>query len=203
MVQSDQKAALVLMDMINDQSQELLLRKAAYDGLARAVPLLEYHLDRGLAAIKVDGGVYLSWRLLGTDSFDLGFNVYRNGAKVNSEPIVTSTNYLDLEGTLAAEYYVTAVKDGVEIEQSETVKVLPEAYIAIPLDPPEGGRTPDRVSYSYTANDASTADLDGDGQYEIILKWDPTNAKDNAHNGYTGNVYIDAYKLDGTRMLAY
>lgn len=200
MVQSDQKAALVLMDMINDQSQELLLRKAAYDGLARAVPLLEYHLDRGLAAIKVDGGVYLSWRLLGTDSFDLGFNVYRNGAKVNSEPIVTSTNYLDLEGTLAAEYYVTAVKDGVEIEQSETVKVLPEAYIAIPLDPPEGGRTPDRVSYSYTANDASTADLDGDGQYEIILKWDPTNAKDNAHNGYTGNVYIDAYKLDGTRM---
>src|SRR5690606_34600931 len=65
---------------------------------------------------------------------------------------------------------------------------------------PSGGTTPDGVSYTYTANDASVGDLDGDGNYEIILKWDPTNSKDNAHSGYTGPVYIDAYKLDGTRM---
>lgn len=200
MVQADHAAAQILMDIITDQSRVQSLRKAAYDGLAVAVPQLEYHLDRGLAAVKVDGGVYLSWRLLGTDPFDLGFNVYRDGVKINSAPIVSSTNYLDPEGAPEANYCITAVIDGVEVEQSETTAVLPQAYIAIPLEPPPGGRTPDRVSYSYTANDASAADLDGDGQYEIILKWDPTNAKDNAHSGYTGNVYLDAYKLDGTRL---
>jgi hypothetical protein len=56
------------------------------------------------------------------------------------------------------------------------------------------------VSYTYVANDASVGDLDGDGQYEIVLKWDPTNAKDNSQSGYTGNVFIDAYKLNGTRL---
>jgi len=200
MVQSDQKAALVLMGIISNRNQDFALRKAAYDGLAKAVPQLEYHLDRGLVAVKVDSGVYLSWRLLGTEPYDLGFNVYRDGVKVNADPVKTSTNYLDPEGTLTSEYYVAAVRDGVEVEQSATAKVLPEAYIAIPLDPPAGGRTPDNVAYSYTANDASAADLDGDGQYEIILKWDPTNSKDNSQSGYTGNVYLDAYKLDGTRM---
>ena len=56
------------------------------------------------------------------------------------------------------------------------------------------------ASPTYRANDASAADLDGDGQYEIILKWDPSNSKDNSQSGYTGEVYVDAYKLDGTRM---
>jgi rhamnogalacturonan endolyase len=39
---------------------------------------------------------------------------------------------------------------------------------------------------------------DRDGTYEIVVKWDPSNQKDNAQSGYTGNVYLDAYKLDGT-----
>ena len=56
------------------------------------------------------------------------------------------------------------------------------------------------MSYTYSANDASVGDLDGDGQYEIILKWDPSNSKDNSQDGYTGDVLIDAYKLDGTMM---
>src|SRR5574342_208829 len=49
-------------------------------------------------------------------------------------------------------------------------------------------------------NDCSVGDLDGDGEYEIIVKWDPSNSKDNSQSGYTGNVYLDAYKLDGTRL---
>ena len=68
----------------------------------------------------------------------------------------------------------------------------------VPLQQPVGGITPDGVNYTYTANDASVGDIDGDGQYEIILKWNPTNAKDNSHSGYTGNVYLDAYEMDGT-----
>ena len=200
MVQSNQKAAAILGEIVADENQPRELRQAAYNALDQVVPQLEFHLNRGLTAIKVDNGVYLSWRLLGTDPFDLGFNVYRDGVKINSEPIVTSTNYLDEAGTDAAVYYVAAVIDGVEVEQSETAAVLPVPYISIPFDPPAGGVTPDQVSYHYTANDASAADLDGDGEYEIVLKWDPTNAKDNAHSGYTGNVYLDAYKLDGTRL---
>ena len=70
---------------------------------------------------------------------------------------------------------------------------------------PPGGTTPSSCptpseAYTYTANDASVGDVDGDGRYEIILKWDPTNAKDNSQDGCTGNVYLDAYTLTGTRL---
>ncbi|MEO0055108.1 MAG: hypothetical protein RLZZ50_1055, partial [Verrucomicrobiota bacterium] len=75
-----------------------------------------------------------------------------------------------------------------------------QQYLNIPLQIPAGGTTPDGVAYTYAANDAAPADLDGDGEYEIVLKWDPSNGKDNSQAGYTGNVYLDAYKLDGTRL---
>ena len=70
---------------------------------------------------------------------------------------------------------------------------------------PPGGTSPascptPNEAYTYSANDASVGDLDGDGRYEIILKWDPSNAKDNSQAGCTGNVYLDAYKLTGTRL---
>jgi rhamnogalacturonan endolyase len=78
--------------------------------------------------------------------------------------------------------------------------VWAQQYLSIPLQAPAGGTTPDGVAYTYNANDCSTGDLDGDGQYDIVLKWDPSNAKDNSQSGYTGNVYLDAYKLNGTRL---
>src|SRR5690606_15921908 len=73
-------------------------------------------------------------------------------------------------------------------------------YLAVNLQRPNGGTTPDGVAYDYIANDLSVGDLDGDGKYEIIVKWEPSNAKDNSQSGYTGNVFIDAYKLSGTRL---
>lgn len=72
--------------------------------------------------------------------------------------------------------------------------------MSVPLQVPAGGTTPDGVAYTYSANDASAGDLDGDGQYELIVKWDPSNSKDNSQSGYTGEVFIDAYKLNGTRL---
>lgn len=63
-----------------------------------------------------------------------------------------------------------------------------------------GGKTPTDEEYTYTANDMSVGDLDGDGEYEYIVKWDPSNSKDNSVKGYTGNVYLDAYELDGTLL---
>ncbi|CAI7975093.1 rhamnogalacturonan endolyase [Frankia sp. Hr75.2] len=73
-------------------------------------------------------------------------------------------------------------------------------YPDVPLQIPAGGQTPDGVSYTYSANEASVGDLDGDGEYEIVVRWDPSNAKDNSQAGYTGDVYLDAYELSGTRL---
>lgn len=65
---------------------------------------------------------------------------------------------------------------------------------------PEGGVTPAGDSYTYSPNDASIGDVDGDGEYEIILKWDPSNSRDNSHDGYTGEVLIDCYRLNGEQL---
>ena len=57
------------------------------------------------------------------------------------------------------------------------------------------------VPYAYYPNDMSVGDVDGDGQYELFLKWESTHAQDNSYSkGHTGNTYIDCYKLDGTRL---
>lgn len=166
---------------------------------AAASPRQMENLNRGLVAVKVANGVYLSWRLLGTESLSTGFHVYRDGNQLTSSPITSSTNYLDSSGTLSSVYSVRPVVNGQLLAPSGSVNVWANPYLNIPIQKPPGGTTPDGVNYTYNANDASVGDLDGDGDYEIVLKWDPSNAKDNAQSGYTGNVYLDAYELDGTR----
>lgn len=157
-------------------------------------------LTRDLVAVKTNDGVYLSWRLLGNDPESIAFNLYRDEKKVNAKPITSSTNYVDSEGTIRSTYEVREVLNGKEQPAADKAEVLSNQYFDIPLQKPEGGTTPDGVNYTYNANDASVGDLDGDGEYEIILKWDPSNSKDNSKAGYTGNVLIDAYKLDGERL---
>lgn len=157
-------------------------------------------LNRGLIAVKVEKGVYTAWRLFGTDPEEISFNLYRDGKRVNHEPITASTNFLDAEGKIDSTYYVRPILKGVELEPSETASVWENNYLSVPINKPEGGTTPDGVVYTYSANDASVGDVDGDGEYEIILKWDPSNSHDNAHKGYTGNVYLDAYKLNGKQL---
>ncbi|WP_151734941.1 GDSL-type esterase/lipase family protein [Paenibacillus tengchongensis] len=158
------------------------------------------YLDRGLIAVLVDNGVYLSWRYLNTDSDEIAFNVYKNGYKVNSAPISGSTNYVDTTGADSSQYQISTVIDGKEEMQPATVPVWHNNYLPIPLDKPADGRTKDGGTYSYYAGDASVGDLDGDGEYEIVFLWSPSNSKDNSQAGYTGNVYIDAVKLDGTKL---
>ncbi len=189
-----------LMKLADTKDLPVQVKKAVTEGLESLVPKLEYHLDRGLTAVMTDDGVFLSWRLFGTEQADIGFNVYRSGTKLNTIPITTSTNYLDPEGTLNSEYFITAVYQGVEGEPSRTAAPWEQNYLSIPLSKPADGVTPAGERYKYSANDGSTGDLTGDGRYEIVLKWDPSNAKDNAHDGYTGNVYIDAYTLDGDML---
>ncbi|MFT3789222.1 MAG: carbohydrate-binding protein [Tepidisphaeraceae bacterium] len=169
-------------------------------------------LDRGLVAFRTGASTaYVGWRFLASDSTTTGFNVYRSQAgatpiKRNTTPITNSTNFADtsVSFTGPVAYSVRPVVNGVEQPAIATYTLPASAatnqYLNIPLNIPAGGTTPDGVAYTYTANDASVGDLDGDGQYEVILKWDPTNAKDNSQSGYTGNVYLDAYKLNGTQL---
>ncbi|MCH7232807.1 cellulose binding domain-containing protein [Glycomyces sp. L485] len=158
-------------------------------------------LTRGVTVVPSGSGRLVSWRLLGTDDPDVAFNVYRDGAKLNSSPITGATNHLDSGGSSDSQYTVRAVTDGSEGSASAAEAVFNSSgYLDIPIQRPSGGTTPSGESYSYEANDASVADLDGDGTYEYILKWYPSNAHDNAHDGYTGNTYIDAYRQNGQRL---
>jgi rhamnogalacturonan endolyase len=158
-------------------------------------------LNRGLVAVNTGSGYFLSWRQFGTDplSTTFGFNIYKGTTKLNASLITSATSYQDnTAGT--GTYTVKPVTDGVEGTASEAARVLAQNYLSVPLQIPAGGTTPDAVAYTYSANDCSVGDLDGDGEYEIVVKWDPSNSKDNSQSGYTGDVFLDAYKLSGTRL---
>jgi rhamnogalacturonan endolyase len=160
-------------------------------------------LDRGVVAIRTSPSVvYIGWRLLGNDSNNVAFNIYRGTTKLNTTPLSIpslGTNFLD---TTAKDetYTIKTVVNGIETEASKPTTVLQKSFIEIPLQAPPSGITPAGEAYTYNANDCSVGDLDGDGEYEIVLKWDPSNSKDNSQSGYTGCVYLDAYKMNGTRL---
>lgn len=165
-------------------------------------------LDRGTVAVKTNDGVYLSWRLLGTESLtNQAFDIYRDSEKIYTTGEHDATCYTDSKGTADNKY--TVVPKGEAIDKTEAVDVWTTnttykgrsvAYKDIAYKVPDGGKTPKDEEYTYTANDMSVGDLDGDGEYEYIVKWDPSNSKDNSVKGYTGNVYLDAYELDGTLL---
>ena len=161
-----------------------------YDHLQRE------RLNRGVVAVKTaDGKVAVSWRTLRSDRKGEPFDIYRNGEKLNREPLVTGgTFFIDehpIDGD--ATYEVRCkMSDGRSKMDEGRCKVGDNiGYLPIPLQKPEG---------RYSANDASVGDVDGDGQYEIFLKWEPWNAHDNSHDGMTDPVIIDCYRLDGTRL---
>lgn len=157
-------------------------------------------LDRALVAIMTEGGVFLSWRLFIEEVTGAGlagltsrpFTVLRNGEQIAS--VADSTNFLDPEGT-AEDSYRVVLEGGADTCGSVTP--WQSNPYDLPLKKPEGGICPDDSTYEYTANDMTVADVDGDGQLEFILKWDPTNSQDVSIPGYTGACLIDCYKLDG------
>lgn len=164
-------------------------------------------LGRGFVAVREDRNtVNLSWRYLSADPMDIAFDIYRNGEKINKTPLNKATFFKDAATPLGSMHYELRLVDG---EATRTVEkaaqyLLPEdaplGYLNIPLNIPPAGVTPSGQAFAYQANDASVGDVDGDGEYEIILKWDPSNAHDNAHDGYTGNVFFDCYKLNGKHL---
>ena len=167
-------------------------------------------LDRGLVVSNVGkAGMLVSWRLLGTEKPDTEFNLYRDGTKIATIGKTDGTNYLDKDGKITSKYTVSAVVDSVEGEKNGASVVFDSTvayggqsfpYKVIKVDAPACPPSMAGDTCSYWPTDMSAADLDGDGQYELILKWAPSNQKDNSAPGYTSPTLIDAYTLDGTKL---
>lgn len=155
-------------------------------------------LGRGLVGIREgERRAFLSWRWLGTEPGGMAFNVYRvtgtqAPARVNSWPLTNATCLLD-EGAQfdkGVSYFVRAVLNGREMEPSARFHFSSNGparpYLSVPLQLPAG----------YSANDGSVGDLDGDGEYEIVLKSEQ-RPRDTASTGLTGETILQGYKLDG------
>jgi rhamnogalacturonan endolyase len=155
------------------------------------------NLSRGIVALpRPEGGLFVSWRLFGTDLEGIAFNLYRDGGdgppvRVNAKPISGATCTIDAtaDPTAAAEYFLRPVIGGVEGASSRPVKAWQGDHLEIPIQPIEG----------YQPGDASMADLDGDGELEIVLH-QVSRPRDNGSAGVTGEPVLDAYELDGTQL---
>ena len=159
-------------------------------------------LNRGVVAVRTGASTaYVGWRMLGTDPTDVAFDLYRSAGggapvRLNVGPLTTTTDFADSTATglnlnVANSYFVVPVIGGIEQDPSESFTLAANAptqqYLSVPLQRPAGGTvtlppgtqtpTSGTLNYTYNANDASVGDLDGDGQYEIVLKWDPSNSK--------------------------
>src|SRR5262245_60061171 len=176
----------------------LLLPAPAEDTDTRPVRHMEA-LGRGVVAIhQGEGKVFVGWRLLGVDPDDVAFNLYRASGdgepvKLNTEPIAKATHYQDSAVDLSkgVAYTVRPVVKGKELAPSAAFKLPPDAparpYLSIPLKTLPG----------HTPNDAAVGDLDGDGEYEIVIKQE-MRPRDNSKRGATGETKLEAYRLDGT-----
>ncbi|MBP3510774.1 MAG: rhamnogalacturonan lyase [Prevotella sp.] len=157
-------------------------------------------LSRGLVVVPAASGTgrFISWRMLGTDNDSTVFEVLANGASMKKD-ITGTTSCLDRTGQASTKYQVVTCQAGGVRDTTDAVTSWSDIYLSLPLERPAGG-TLDGEAYTYSPNDCSVGDVDGDGNYEIILKWDPSNSKDNSQGGKTANVYLDCYKLDGTKL---
>lgn len=158
-------------------------------------------LGRGLVCVRDNDSLVISWRVLRTDVPNTTFDVYVDGKKISRKPLKDAT-FLKIKspkGTVSGNSKVelkTLVDGKTQATESFALNTsVNNGYLSIPLDVPADGVTPNGKGYGYRANDATVADVDGDGEYEVILKWDPTDSHDNSQEGFTGNVFIDCYKL--------
>ena len=161
-------------------------------------------LDRGLVALPTNtAGTsnFVSWRLLGTDQKSITtFDLLRDGEVVASD--LTKTNYQDTQASPSSVYQVVTRVNGEVVDTSDGITPWAKKFLTLQLQRPEGGvhaswDGKQNVPYAYCPNDMSAGDVDGDGQYELILKWESTHDQDNSQSyGYTGNTFIDCYTVN-------
>lgn len=166
---------------------------------AQVTPTVQMErLDRGVVAVpSTTNGIFLSWRLLGIYQKETTFDVLRDGVAI-ATGLNSVTNYVDAQGTANSQYAIRT-NGGSNAGTSAAVKPWGDIYQSVQLDRPAGGSTTSS-DYTYTPNDMSVGDVDGDGQYELIVKWDPSNSSDNAGGSFTGSTILDCYELDGTKL---
>ncbi len=161
-----------------------------YTVTAASSNVVEY-LDRGISAVNTGSGMLVNWRYLANDDASTVFNLYRDNTLIYTSKAGESTCYLDKSGSASSSYRVDTLVNN-KVTSSETSRLTSNnSYFDIPMDLPGS---------SYSPNDCSVGDVDGDGQYELFVKWDPSNSKDNSQKGKTDKVYIDCYRLDGTKL---
>ncbi len=170
-----------------------LTADAAYGVGGTGKNIVEY-LNRGITAINTGNGMLVSWRYLANDSDTAEFRLYRDNNLIYTSKSGDATCYLDKSGKSSSEYRVDYVSGGAVVNSEKCSFTSNKDYFDIPLSVPTGS------GCTYSANDCSVGDVDGDGTYEIFVKWDPSNQKDNSQDGNTGNVYIDCYTLKGKRL---
>lgn len=174
---------------------------AAYGAGGNGSAIMEY-LDRGIYAIKSGNGMFVSWRFNANDDDNAEFQLFRDDQLIYTSKAGEATNYWDASGNSSSKYRVDTLVNG-NLVSSEGCRFTSGAnYFDIPLDVPRGGYLSGQ-NYTYSPNDCCVGDVDGDGQYEIFVKWDPSNAQDNSKAGpdyFTGNVYIDCYTLSGQKL---
>ncbi len=151
-------------------------------------------LDRGLNAINTGNGMLVSWRFNADDDDNAVFKLYRDDTLIYTSDAGDATCYLDKSGSTTSKYKVETIVGGTVVATDGCDLISNKAYFDVPLNVPTG------TDCTYSANDTSVGDVDGDGQYELFVKWDPSNSKDNSQSGYTGNVYIDCYTLEGKQL---
>lgn len=154
---------------------------------------LEY-LNRGISSINTGNGMLVSWRYLANDDDNAVYKLYRDSSLIYTSEAGQSTCYLDAQGSASSKYRVDTLSGGKVVSSEECKLISNNTYFDIPMTPPTGS------DCTYSPNDMSVGDIDGDGQYELFVKWDPSNSKDNSQKGKTGNVFIDCVRLDGTRV---
>ena len=155
--------------------------------------VMEY-LNRGISAINTGNGMLVSWRFLANDADDAEFKLYRGNELIYTSKTGQATCYLDKGGSSSSQYRVDYLSGGKVVNSEKCSLISNKDYFDIPLNIPKGS------GCTYSANDCSVGDVDGDGTYEIFVKWDPSNQKDNSQDGDTGNVYIDCYTLSGKQL---
>ena len=173
------------------------LAAVALSAHAQVTPVSQMEkLDRGLVALPATAtSNFISWRLLGTDNKKTTtFDLLRDGEVIASN--LSVTNYRDAGGSATSRYQVVTKVNGEQQETSAEITPWGQKYLTLTLDRPDTGAQ----GGTYTPNDMSVGDVDGDGQYELFVKWDPSTSHDNSENGLTDNVYIDCYRMDGTRL---
>lgn len=170
--------------------------------VVNAQPYSGEKLSRGLVGIPTEKGMYLSWRMLLDDAENMSFDVYRSTEgekekKLNRSSIRNTTDFMDETVDLQKENRWILKSGKKVLGEWRNIQGNTKPYLSVPIRRPKPELLEGK-EYTFSANDCSVGDLDGDGEYEIVVKWMPSLTKLPPQKGLSGKTYLDAYKMDGT-----